>query len=398
MKIGITGSVTVSSFSKFLKEDEEYLSKLTFGRAGTAVNNLIEGLLERGHKISVYTLDLYITAPVVLENGNFKLFIGPYRKQGWRRMLNFFQNESACIKSFIEKDKPDIVNAHWSYEYADGAIRSGYPHLITFRDSAWEILKFNKDLYRFVKLFLDYWVKSRGKNFSANSKYLQEKLSGVKAPIAVIANPISKSYIKETAKNHPKEKIKIVSILTGWGKRKNPIPALKAFRQVREELGTRVEYYIYGPDYGPDEAAYQWAIKNKLAEGVWFLGQHTHSDIMKVLDQYDILLHPALEESFGNTLLEGMAMGLPVVAGKNSGAVPWVLNHGKNGVLVDVNSVKEIKEALLSLIKEEALYENMSHKGLLYVKENFSSEVIAEKYEKLYYQIKMSDQKIEIVN
>jgi L-malate glycosyltransferase len=384
MKIGIASPIYLSTFSKFLNHDPD---SLQFGFGGTSVNSLILGLLQLGHQVSVYTLDHKVDAdhPLVFEGKNLKVYVGQYNKAGRVRMMTLFNKEINQIKNFITQDKPDIVNAHWTYEFALGAIRSKYPHLLTFRDDSWEILKFFKDPYRIIRLLLDLNVRVQGKFFNVNSYYLKDKLSGFKKELPVIPNPIDETEIVDKPKKHPQKTFKIISILTGW-ERKNPENALKAFAKIRHKYKEKVEYYLIGRCYGPDEKAYHWAKERGLADGVHFVGITPHSETLKSLAECDILLHPALEESFGNTLIEAMAKGLPVIAGRTSGAVPWVLNYGKNGMLVDVLSPESMAEAIENLIISPKLYEKLSSEGIKYVK-NFSSSKVASRYIELYNKI-----------
>ncbi len=384
MKIGITGPILVKSLEHHLDSTEQ---NNISGMGGTAVNIIINGLLKLGHQVSVYSLDPKATEKTILSGRNLKIYFGRFRGKARYQMLDNFYYESRQIRDFIIEDKPDIVHAHWTYEYAMGAIMSKYPHLITFRDESWEILKYFKDIYRFFRLILDFRVRYRGKNFSVNSIYLQEKLKYFKEGLPVISNPINEEEILDKPKIHPEKTMKIVSSLNGWSKRKNPEVALQAFRMLRDEFGEKVEYHLYGPGFEPDKDGYLWAKGNHLLEGVYFHGEVNHVEMMKMFSTMDVMLHPALEESFGNTLIEGLAKGLPVIAGEKAGAVPWVLNEGKNGLLVDVTSPEAIYNALKQLVIDQYLYNTLSADGLGYVKENFSSMMIARKYTDLYEQI-----------
>ncbi|MCC9135067.1 glycosyltransferase family 4 protein [Pontibacter silvestris] len=386
-KIGIASPIQISSLAKHL--DNLSPEHLTLGLGGTAVNTIINGLIDNGVSVSVYTLDQTkeITKPLVLRGPQLTVYIGTYRPKGRHRMLDFFRYEAKQIQGFIEQDKPDIVNAHWSYEFALGAIWSKYPHLITFRDTASEILRLHKDPYRLVRFFLDLQVKKTGSNFNVNSVYLQQKLQSPRLELPVIPNPVNEAYLAEQSKHHPTGTVKIVAVLNGWSKRKNATKALQAFKLLRQEFGDKVMFDIYGPGYAEKSEAQKWAQQNNCVNGVRFMGSLEHTELMDSVKDYDILLHPAIEESFGNTLLEGLALGLPVVAGESSGAVPWVLNFGKNGLLVNVTDEHEIYKALKKLITNSVLYEALSQEGIHYVKERFTSKMIAASYLSLYDKI-----------
>jgi glycosyltransferase involved in cell wall biosynthesis len=68
-----------------------------------------------------------------------------------------------------------------------------------------------------------------------------------------------------------------------------------------------------------------------LRDDVVFTGQR--EDVPAVLSATDVLLVPSWEEPFGRTVIEGMAMGVPVVA-TSAGGPAEIVTHGDDGVLV----------------------------------------------------------------
>jgi L-malate glycosyltransferase len=219
MKVGLAGPITVSAFKAYLENYDE--KHLALGMPGTAVQTLAIGLMENGNQVSIYTLAPQITTPITLKGPQLTIYIGVYRSNYWFRMADFFGRESKQIKKFILQDQPDFVNAHWSYEFAVAAIQSKYPHLVTFRDSAWEIFRYHRDSYRVVRWLIDYWVKKRAKFFSVNSFYLRDKLAYIKKDLPIIPNPINDSFIRHESKTQPNTPYRIISILNGFWHSKN---------------------------------------------------------------------------------------------------------------------------------------------------------------------------------
>ena len=81
-----------------------------------------------------------------------------------------------------------------------------------------------------------------------------------------------------------------------------------------------------------------WAQKKGLSDGVNFVGPVDPDELIDIYEQVDLMVHPSMEESFGMVLVEAMARKIPVIGGEKSGAVPWVLDNGKAGVLTDIRS------------------------------------------------------------
>ena len=80
-------------------------------------------------------------------------------------------------------------------------------------------------------------------------------------------------------------------------------------------------------------------------------------------------------------------MGLTVVAGRDSGAVPWVLGPGLDdgpapGLLVDVRSAEALTEGLVAAF--DADYGVRSAAGVARVQAHFAPGSVAAAYERRY--------------
>lgn len=64
----------------------------------------------------------------------------------------------------------------------------------------------------------------------------------------------------------------------------------------------------------------------------------------------DVFVYPSGFESFGIAFLEAWAAGKPVI-GCRRGAIPWVVNAGRDGLLVDYQSEQMLAEAIITLLK-----------------------------------------------
>ncbi|GJM63529.1 glycosyltransferase family 4 protein [Persicobacter diffluens] len=387
MKIAIASWINIDSLKEFF--DQEIPEEIrALGAPATAITNIVKGMHALGHEIIIFTLDYRSTGRFVFKGERITLVLDQERNRARYKLWDGWKYEINQIKSLCLEYEADIYHAHWSYEYALGVIKSGQPHLITFRDDAWEILKYFKDIYRLGKFALDRRVKAEGKHFSVNSIYLQRQLARFQNGIRIIPNPVNPDMIHDQEKAFPENgTIRILSILTGFQKRKNPKRALQAFDLLRKQLKRPMEYHIYGMGFYKGSEGHQWALANGLTENVVFHGHVAYDELVRDMGKYDLLFHPALEESFGNTLLEGMATGIPVVAGKAAGAVPWVLGNGSAGYLVDVERVEEMAKALQNVLTDGALYARLVKGGKARISESFDRKKIAQLYIDYYHEI-----------
>jgi glycosyltransferase involved in cell wall biosynthesis len=357
---------------------------------------LIGALLERGHSITAYTTssDVPMSDRVTATGDRFKITFCPARKRAfrygdghWGRAADAFKLERAALSLAMQVDAPDLVHAHWSYEFALAAIESGLPHLVTCHDAPQVVLRYSPDLYRLVRYFMARRVLKQAQHLTAVSPYLRQMLEGyAQAPIEVVPNPLPAHapHLFESTRQFDPTHPHVTMVLNGWGARKNPKPALRAFAALRRRLHT-AELNIMGSDYGPGGKAESWAQAKGLAQGVHFMGPQPYPILLAKLAESDLLLHPALEETFGMSIAEAMSLGVPVVGGHASGAVPWVIGEG--GVVTDVTSAAAIEAAMAALISDPAAYQRFAQMATARVQENFSAGRVAAAYEAIYLDV-----------
>ena len=68
-------------------------------------------------------------------------------------------------------------------------------------------------------------------------------------------------------------------------------------------------------------------------------------DPCKSYAEADLFILPSLHESFGLTVLEAMASGLPIIVSNNVGASQHII-EGKNGFVVSSGSISELSDKI----------------------------------------------------
>lgn len=101
-------------------------------------------------------------------------------------------------------------------------------------------------------------------------------------------------------------------------------------------------------------------VRLNLQERVHLLGRR--EDISNVMADFDIFCLATRLEASGMVFLEAAAAGLPVVA-TAVGGVPEMLEEGRTGLLVQLNDEQGLRAALLKLILDPALRQQMGQAG-----------------------------------
>jgi glycosyltransferase involved in cell wall biosynthesis len=128
----------------------------------------------------------------------------------------------------------------------------------------------------------------------------------------------------------------------------------------------------------------QQAAEMGLTESVTFLGQVT--DVRDVLAAVDVLVLPSRKEGLGVSILEGMAMGVPVVASA-VGGIPDAVRDGVNGFLVPPEDPAAIAVRIADVLGDPALAERLGRAGREIAGAEFTVEQMGRRYENLYRRL-----------
>lgn len=133
----------------------------------------------------------------------------------------------------------------------------------------------------------------------------------------------------------------------------------------------------------------QQVSESGLDNRVRFAGFVPHDDIYDFIRQHHIMVMPSRREGFGVAALEAMACARPVIA-SDVGGIPELVDHGRNGILVEPDNVDALARAIVELVSGPDLMSRMGQAGYEVVKERYdwerSLDMMAELYERLIYE------------
>lgn len=104
--------------------------------------------------------------------------------------------------------------------------------------------------------------------------------------------------------------------------------------------------------------------------------------LSRILADTDIYIQPSLREGMPRTVLEAMAMRLPIIA-TNVSTIPGVITDHVNGLLIAPSSVDELVEAINMLIIDNALREKIACQGYKDAVQNYEWNKVFQKYRAL---------------
>ena len=151
-------------------------------------------------------------------------------------------------------------------------------------------------------------------------------------------------------------------------------------------FGTGALLLAVGPKAREDANGSYLASLNKLAKrfpSVLRI-QEPVEDIELFYRAADFFILPSRNEGLPNALLEALACGLPCVASAVSGTQELVL-HGETGWIFNLNDVQSLASAISKATTNQSYSIGLNGRKL--IENKYSIEAVANKYERLYWNL-----------
>jgi len=121
-----------------------------------------------------------------------------------------------------------------------------------------------------------------------------------------------------------------------------------------------------------------------LDSHVYFLG--VRRDIPEILSIMDIFILPSLQEGTPISILEAMAMKIPVIASR-IGGIPEQVIDGETGILVDPGDASTIALSILNLLESSERRHEMGENAREIIKRKFSLESCVKAHKEMYREV-----------
>ena len=171
----------------------------------------------------------------------------------------------------------------------------------------------------------------------------------------------------------------VTTILSvGRFREKKGFPHLLHACHLLKERGHRLRCHIVG--YGPLQEEIDRLITDLELDGIVSLhGKLTHDELIELYRKSTIFALPCQiaedgdRDGIPNSLLEAMAMKIPVISTNVSG-IPELIEHMKNGIIVPPKDSKSLASAIKLLIDQPHLRRELGKAGHHKVCQQFSLE------------------------
>jgi glycosyltransferase involved in cell wall biosynthesis len=111
---------------------------------------------------------------------------------------------------------------------------------------------------------------------------------------------------------------------------------------------------MVGPDKdGSLQEVKDFAKQLNVLNNVTFTGVLSKEKWHQISEDYDLFINTTTIDNTPVSIIEAMALGLPIVS-TNVGGMPYLIDHNKNGILVDSDNENEMANAIIQLLHNPA--------------------------------------------
>lgn len=227
------------------------------------------------------------------------------------------------------------------------------------------------------KIFTPYSNLQDAKSFVANanfrfgvSKTFAKKYSNYfNAQFSHLYNPINNLFFQKEITKHKNQKFTFINIGGGTDNRKRPFFILEGLKSA---FDFKVKLIFVAKD-GLEDRLKEYANSIGFKHELEFYPKISKNELTDLFDQSHVLISASELESFGLTIIEANARGLPTICSKSGG--PQEIVTPQTGVLFDVDDAEGFEKGLKYIYEN---YQKFNSKEIVnYAEENFSEEIYA---------------------
>lgn len=279
----------------------------------------------------------------------------------------------AQLRRHVRRLQPDAIMAH--YTTTNGVVaRITRVRPLLMVPWGTDIRPESGRWTRIVRDRVNRWVLRRVDRIAVSSHYLAERVRAVASPlethVSVVPFGVDTTHFAPRT-DRPGDGPLTIGFVKHFRPRYGTGVLLEAMPHVLEHVPSAT---LTLAGSGPLEAELrELAASLGITDVVRFVGRVAHDEVPDLMASFDVLVNPSLEESFGVVLLEGSAMGLPVVS-SDVGGVREVVDEGVTGELVPPGDSEALGRAIVRLGTDESLRRRMGAAGRARVLAEFAWE------------------------
>lgn len=332
-----------------------YLSSLTKGGAQRVILNLTEALLEKDYEVIIVT--------TLEEENEYELPKGAKRilsdltqdeitESRWKNLKHRYLK----LRNIWQKEKPDIIVSFIGKNNIMAILTSlglKIPVAVSVRGEPTE--EYYNKVLRFLARYLFLFSSGIILQTKESQQFFPKKT--LKKAV-VLPNPLNPIFLE---KQYDGEKEKKIILVGRVDSNKNQKLAVQAFAKIHEKFP---EYYMEIWGEGEDRESLSSYVKELGLKDKIILPGAT-SRVKEKLETATLYVLPSNTEGMPNSLMEAMALGIPVISTNcPCGGPAELITDGFDGLLVPVGKVDPMAEAMEKVLFDKELQDTLGTNAL----------------------------------
>ena len=282
--------------------------------------------------------------------------------------------------SFLKKGNFDLIHS-WLFTSDIVGLIGGVIAGVKMRISSRRDTGFWKKFHH--RLFYNFVLNRLTVHFIPNSAETKSRLINEEniseKRITTIVNGVDLDEFKPWTKKKQRTNFPVIGIVASLTEVKGHVYLLEAFKKL---LKTYPYSILKIAGTGPlENALKKYCGKLRISEQVIFVG--FVDKVVSLYNSLDLLISSSLSESTSNTILEGMACGLHVVATK-VGDNSKIIKQGETGYLCEPAESNDLYEKMLRSTQDLEAGEWNGERARDFIRDSYSMARMVDETEKIY--------------
>jgi glycosyltransferase involved in cell wall biosynthesis len=213
-----------------------------------------------------------------------------------------------------------------------------------------------------------------------------KNLLGLEPKTVILPNPLDDFWVEASQKDH--ERLISTPPLLLYVGRVAPVKGIQILLKALELMADEPFRCVLAGEWQmPDDPeVYGIDPEHRWRGKVLWLGHQDRQELLDWYRQAALFIMPSLYETFGLSVVEAMAMGLPVIASR-AGALQERITHQANGLLVPPGDPTALADGIRSALRQPETLKRLGQAGQRSVQDQYSSKRIAQEMITAYQNI-----------
>lgn len=338
-----------------------------------SISYLSSGLAERGHEVYVGCRRESLLFEILKDS---KATTIPMTFKGRFDLSNMRQ-----IKQVVQDHGIQIINAQSSLDrYTSGFAKWLFRLPVI-------LIHTRRQMPKSTGLFVQNWF------YAASTELIVAVSQGVKEALIELGLP--EDHISVIKNGTPREKYQLktpeltnelrkkhnlpsdAKVIGCVSRRKNQEQLLKAYSELS------IEAWLVFVGIEEDDVLREVELTKEQKSRVVYTGMVPREEVLYYHGLFTLEVLPSIMEGLSQSLLEAMALGIPVIA-TNAAGNPDLIMHQKNGLLFEDGNITMLAAYIEKIISDDTLYELFKTNGQKTALEDFEIGHVLDNYEQLF--------------